>query len=202
MSLVTTDFNPRPPRGGRPYAVNGYQKALDISIHAPREGGDCIAPNQNYYDQSISIHAPREGGDQKGGVLWMVKSNFNPRPPRGGRLRVTEDGWWRSEFQSTPPARGATGAAGDCLQLGLFQSTPPARGATCWCHARPTGHAISIHAPREGGDAASRRRLVGLSYFNPRPPRGGRLEPVQIGVVRLEFQSTPPARGATSCSGI
>ena len=63
MSLVTTDFNPRPPRGGRPYAVNGYQKELDISIHAPREGGDCIAPNQNYYDQSISIHAPREGGD-------------------------------------------------------------------------------------------------------------------------------------------
>ena len=34
------DFNPRPPRGGRP----GYQyedlKLTVISIHAPREGGD------------------------------------------------------------------------------------------------------------------------------------------------------------------
>ena len=36
---------------------------------------------------------------------------------------------------------------------------------------------ISIHAPREGGD----RRQSGLSgvvsYFNPRPPRGGRRPP-------------------------
>ena len=57
-----------------------------------------------------------------------------------------------------------------------FQSTPPARGAT----------SVDAILP------------IYYQYFNPRPPRGGRLEPVQIGVVRLEFQSTPPARGATS----
>ena len=65
MSLVTTDFNPRPPRGGRPYAVNGYQKELDISIHAPREGGDVRVLD-----------------------YIGVRYYFNPRPPRGGRLQV------------------------------------------------------------------------------------------------------------------
>ena len=34
---------------------------------------------------------------------------------------------------------------------------------------------ISIHALREEGDATLLRRSTRLSYFYPRPPRGGRL---------------------------
>ena len=34
---------------------------------------------------------------------------------------------------------------------------------------------ISIHAPREGGDMPLRACGVIIIYFNPRPPRGGRL---------------------------
>ena len=55
-----------------------------ISIHALREEGDRgrdCPPCQ----RSISIHALREEGDWKclrRGLPW---SNFNPRPPRGGR---------------------------------------------------------------------------------------------------------------------
>ena len=80
---------------------------------------------------------------------------------------------------------------------------------------------ISIHAPREGGDPQQRSRLTPQpDHFNPRPPRGGRL-PIQCGLgsllgisihapreggdvttilnsgIPVEFQSTPPARGAT-----
>ena len=33
---------------------------------------------------------------------------------------------------------------------------------------------ISIHAPREGGDACGLEWGAQLEYFNPRPPRGGR----------------------------
>ena len=36
----------------------------EISIHAPREGGD-NAFNQTHAIEPISIHAPREGGDSK-----------------------------------------------------------------------------------------------------------------------------------------
>ena len=65
-------------------AVQVYH-LMDISIHAPREGGD------NKFGKLsrvivISIHAPREGGDS---TIWLDTDrakHFNPRPPRGGRL--------------------------------------------------------------------------------------------------------------------
>ena len=34
---------------------------------------------------------------------------------------------------------------------------------------------ISIHAPREGGDGSPPAGCSRPRYFNPRPPRGGRL---------------------------
>ena len=44
--------------------IAAFQMVADISIHAPREGGD-------------SIHLPGE----------TLSTDFNPRPPRGGRQR-------------------------------------------------------------------------------------------------------------------
>ena len=81
---------------------------------------------------AISIHAPREGGDIK-------------------RYTMSKRGL---EFQSTPPARGATlNAATDTAEHSVFQSTPPARGATMRENDAIGNRKISIHAPREGGDA-------------------------------------------------
>ena len=51
----------------------------------------------------------------------------------------------------------------------------PARGATQTGNSIQAQMAISIHAPREGGDCGHCDRLAGHQYFNPRPPRGGRL---------------------------
>ena len=46
-------------------------KQHDISIHAPREGGDTI-PLLQYDDHHvISIHAPREGGDSKDAQFYL-----------------------------------------------------------------------------------------------------------------------------------
>ena len=81
-----------------------------ISIHAPREGGDDHVNFRTIQDMTISIHAPREGGDfnqfpysnfhelfqstppARGATAddkkrRTAQSDFNPRPPRGGRLR-------------------------------------------------------------------------------------------------------------------
>ena len=58
-----TNFNPRPPRGGRQHKRRGPQKISRISIHAPREGGDSADDVVSNFDIAISIHAPREGGD-------------------------------------------------------------------------------------------------------------------------------------------
>ena len=57
-----------------------------ISIHAPREGGDAFQTDENS-EPTISIHAPREGGDGKDIRDSIINSNFNPRPPRGGRRK-------------------------------------------------------------------------------------------------------------------
>ena len=40
FSDAVADFNPRPPRGGRPLSDIYVTVAQMISIHAPREGGD------------------------------------------------------------------------------------------------------------------------------------------------------------------
>ena len=37
---IKEDFNPRPPRGGRPTYGTFFPRIIVISIHAPREGGD------------------------------------------------------------------------------------------------------------------------------------------------------------------
>ena len=56
-----------------------------ISIHAPREGGDLWSASYESKKYQISIHAPREGGDTSRITKQTIQSNFNPRPPRGGR---------------------------------------------------------------------------------------------------------------------
>ena len=40
-----------------------HHRAVDISIHAPREGSDLHAGGHIYAEGRISIHAPREGSD-------------------------------------------------------------------------------------------------------------------------------------------
>ena len=57
----------------------------NISIHAPRVGGDEVIVNHARV-HLISIHAPRVGGD------WNLSTS---------RIRA-------SQFQSTPPVWGAT----------------------------------------------------------------------------------------------
>ena len=129
---------------------------------------------------NVSIHAPRAGGDDPAVPVGYVDYGFNPRPPRGGRLCETAPIAELYEFQSTPPARGATHilhifimastvsihaprAGGDphmvCADTTgwAFQSTPPARGATSHGVRAVGGKAVSIHAPRAGGDTSDLR---------------------------------------------
>ena len=60
------DFNPRPPRGGRPIGERIVRIPLAISIHALREEGDWL----RVFSFCMTLY-------------------FNPRPPRGGRREAT-----------------------------------------------------------------------------------------------------------------
>ena len=59
---VTSDFYPRPPRGGRRAGQVVNDGHLLISIHALREEGDLLLLGVTA-DGLISIHALREEGD-------------------------------------------------------------------------------------------------------------------------------------------
>ena len=168
------NFYPRPPRGGRPPAVaRGYPSAK-ISIHALREEGDA-GPQLRERPERISIHALREEGDEEGPKVFRLKTNFYPRPPRGGRPLTVRLSALPRSFLSTPSARRATSASLPCRSPARFLSTPSARRAT--------------------RSAATRRRRC--SNFYPRPPRGGRLVCAKNKTPAFVFLSTPSARRAT-----
>ena len=101
-----------------------------------------------------------------------------------------------------------------------FQSTLPARGATAGGGVFRRALVISIHAPRTGSDCLKTQRRNWRKNFNPRSPHGERrkVTPV-IDMVQnfnprsphgerqtrldghdraIQFQSTLPARGATT----
>ena len=84
QSTDPTNFNPRPPRGGRPPKRDVEHGKHHISIHALREEGDLFlfCPGT---PALISIHALREEGDSYKCRYRRCFLNFNPRPPRGGR---------------------------------------------------------------------------------------------------------------------
>ena len=124
----------------------------------------------------ISIHALREESDQDGLDRLCCRSYFNPRPPRGERHPAWYPAESPAEFQSTPSARRATSLRETTTALmQRFQSTPSVGRATnIWAAAGTTS-----------------------TYFNPRPPRGGRLHRLLCTVMPWKFQSTPSARRAT-----
>ena len=80
-------FNPRPPCGGRPLRAGLQALANDISIHAPRVGGD-----------------PSQFSGSK-----RSKTKFQSTPPVWGATFGGVQRWHGlSIFQSTPPVWGAT----------------------------------------------------------------------------------------------
>ena len=128
----------------------------------------------------ISIHAPRVGGDHTPVTTRPDISEFQSTPPVWGATPCLP---WRfhsySPFQSTPPVWGATPLIFPSSSHVLVHSTPPVWGATRSTRAAPfalefqstppvwgatrsprppyRGTGISIHAPRVGGDRAGRR---------------------------------------------
>ena len=145
---------------------------------------------------------------------------FYPRPPRGGRLQLLDDGVKVKVFLSTPSARRATvNHRGDtllrfisihalreegdlrsperCSGCCQFLSTPSARRATSNSPDASTIEDISIHALREEGDSRSWSRSIIMRHFYPRPPRGGRPSTITAMRTAVKFLSTPSARRAT-----
>ena len=147
-------FQSTPPARGAPVAIgNRRHLHLGISIHAPREGGDFARELKGQRYIFISIHAPREGGDL--GVLGYAANSdlFQSTPPaRGATKSIQGCRCFLSDFNPRPPRGGRRDDPAGRLGDVVFQSTPPARGATYRAITAEYDPIISIHAPCEGGD--------------------------------------------------
>ena len=104
-------FNPLPPRGGRQHSVRVHKPLLCISIHSLRVEGD----RRSSYPAVmclISIHSLRMEGDKSDAASVFVLGNFNPLPPRGGRLISGNYFVTILHFNPLPPRGGRRPRAG------------------------------------------------------------------------------------------
>ena len=84
MVSGSSNFYPRPPRGGRPLArLVRADGTLFLSTPSARRA--TFLEGQSSSPLSISIHALREEGDPPARRWWRCRGYFYPRPPRGGR---------------------------------------------------------------------------------------------------------------------
>ena len=109
------------------------------------------------------------------------------------------------KFNPTGVVRTSNGAGGTSWNKSnmspTFQSTRPARGATVPARMGCRGVSVSIHAPRAGRDGLF-RQLHQPIRVSIHAPRAGR-DPVrwEVSLGWEPFQSTRPARGATTDNG-
>ena len=135
---------------------------------------------------------PPRGGRHAQHRVSVRGSDFNPRPPEGGRRGGWTQNYGYIVISIHAPAMNSDWAT-HCISIHA-----PARGATV---VHRTGYAIdgiSIHAPREGGDVGTINGLPLLIVFQSTPPaKGATSEGSICNRQYVVFQSTPPATGAT-----
>ena len=125
------DFNPRPPRGGRPAGRRGWRCTSCYFNPRPPRGGRQRQDPPQAGGNKISIHVPREGDDSCAPPLINASHGF----------------------QSTSPARGTTSREqGDPEDLSISIHVPR-EGDDPRRESQPPGQWISIHVPREGDDS-------------------------------------------------
>ena len=129
--------------------------------------------------------------------LSNLLNNFNPRPPRGGRL--PDSGRHQALEQISIHALREEGD----LKLWTMVLFIPIsihalreEGDFTSCLPNPQKSTISIHALREEGDRLHQTSYQQHRHFNPRPPRGGRRSGNISGArSQNDFNPRPPRGG-------
>ncbi len=157
-------------------AVGITVSAIFISTHALREEGDCV---RKWRTRSKKIFLPTPSARRataSPSPRRSRRSDFYPRPPRGGRQRQAAG--------KGPLPQISTHALREEGDPGV-----PEMG----CRRKR----ISTHALREEGDPRLILLYTTSKYFYPRPPRGGRPDLYLDDEGELQFLPTPSARRAT-----
>ena len=124
-----------------------------ISIHALRGEGDNNRGQTFHRSVQISIHALRGEGDIKNRFSYTLTGHFNPRPPWGGRLKLSHSVHLHVDFNPRPPWGGRPFSFLPFFVVyGDFNPRPPWGGRPCNHGRRFVKKTISIHALHGEGD--------------------------------------------------
>ena len=123
-----------------------------VSIHAPHVGSDIFAVKKHVYT-NVSIHAPHVGSDVLFNIGFLFNGSFNPRSPRGERLRVTYKQKPRHCCFNPRSPRGER--RGCCRGYHLISNY------------------VSIHAPHVGSDKIMLLVVLQLEMFQSTLPTWG-----------------------------
>ena len=220
VDKIPSDFNPRPPCGGRPDWENKivdevvFQstspvwrttridaegvKSIIISIHVPRVEDDINLP-AGAYNAGISIHVPRVEDDLDLSLPHHSRRNFNPRPPCGGRRSKAVYSVCSALFQSTSPVwRTTVISSSRRWKTANFNPRPPCGGRPPQREVKPYEEDISIHVPRVEDDL----RVICYSLteyrFQSTSPVWRTTDGSYQAVVMSGFQSTSPVWRTTT----
>ena len=147
-------FYPRPPRGGRPSMVWSWRStARFLSTPSARRATNGTTDYIEQPEEFLSTPSARRATLTSDHARRIQPHYFYPRPPRGGRRHPAQLVWLARSIS---------------IHALREEGDPP-----------PTVEAmppmvISIHALREEGDPAPLYGITPPAYFYPRPPRGGR----------------------------
>ena len=145
----------------------------EISIHAPREGGDSLFFVSLLSARIFQSTPPARGATHHLLVYGELNLISIHAPREGGRHHFRRGGKSGGEFQSTPPARGATARKLDTQAVPYISIHAPREGGDIRATPLVMTFSISIHAPREGGDTTHQLLAVRVDIISIHAPREG-----------------------------
>ena len=192
QTRLRTHFYPRPPRGGRPFALRCAFLAPYFYPRPPRGGRRSDLDNWDGLLQFLSTSSARRTTAQMG-FRPRRRRYFYPRPPQGGRPLLCVDAGNDGAFLSTSSARRTTplefitrvtfwisihvlrkeddyffrlSDAEHCISIHVLRKEDDLR-------SRPfssSAFRISIHVLRKEDDNDPLNRCTINTNFYPRPP--------------------------------
>ena len=139
-----------PSRGATRRAMAAHSSQTFQSAHPSR--GATVRYYHTYQQGIISIRAPLAGCDVPEIVVFAPEGYFNPRTPRGVRLRIHQTSHLIQTFQSAHPSRGATRYSILPFRAYAISIRAPLAGCDCALQFFKKNFFISIRAPLAGCD--------------------------------------------------
>ena len=219
--LLADNFNPRSPHGERLKQMDRTYTDIIFQSTLPARGatnGSGVSCWRTLFQSTLPARGatvtglmplseakfqstlPARGATQ---LPWRLRGaccHFNPRSPHGERRSAFAQPSRGQSISIHAPRTGSDSwdYISEAYSVYISIHAPRTGSDRSKCRNFAVMSCISIHAPRTGSDLPLITLYIHFAYFNPRSPHGERQFDAYVVYGDIIFQSTLPARGATS----